>query len=317
MKAIAKLARLQWDRGTADMWAAGGMLHNLSFDLGNGKHVSPLAEAPWHTDPDIMGDESIAAHLRHLGGEWPCVPFGRTATDPFFHGFGSDHAWSLTSATDGAVSLAIDYPQTHPVSRLERTVRGVPGKAAVDFTISVFARTECHLPAGLHPNFEIPQPGEPFAVEAAFAYGETFPAEFERGVSRLAVGKRFDTLDALPLADGSTGSLAELAWKVTEEAAQVFQPAGRVTLSYPARGYRAHLDWDPNDFPTCLFWLSASGRSYRPWGGRFRGMGVEPLAIRFGSDGTGLPGPGNGTRHFRAGEVWTARYRISAEAIGH
>ena len=40
--------------------------------------LRPLAEAPWQGDADIAADASIPAHLRHLGGEWACVPFGRS-----------------------------------------------------------------------------------------------------------------------------------------------------------------------------------------------------------------------------------------------
>ncbi len=313
MTGIRVLRRLAWDRGEAEIWTVGAMLHHLVLVLEDGTRVAPFAEAPWHDDPAIMQDGTIAAHLRHLGGEWPCVPFGRTQTDAVFHGFGTDNAWSFAGEKDGVSLFEIVYPQGHPVERMTRTVAGIPGKAAVGFAVTAHIRAECHLPVGLHPVFAIPEAGEPFAVEAAFGHGRTFPALFEPGVSQLAVGARFDSLEALPLANGSTRPLAELARETTEEAAQIFDVGGRVSLSYPRRGYRVHLDWNPADFPTCLFWLSAAGRASKPWNGRFRGIGVEPLAASFGEDGVGKAGPGNGTRHFRAGETWTARYAVSAE----
>ena len=100
--------RLTWDRGQADVFAIGGALHNLVFRLGNGCAVTPLAEAPWISELSIGADKSIPAHLRQLGGEWPCVPFGTTAIDLHHHGFGADNVWHVVESAADAITLAID-----------------------------------------------------------------------------------------------------------------------------------------------------------------------------------------------------------------
>jgi hypothetical protein len=291
------------------------MLHNVEFEIAQHRRVRPLAEAPWHDEPAIAGDETLAPHLRSLGAEWPCVPFARSTLDPVFHGFGADNDWSFAGERDGFLNFAIDYPSEHPIAGLRRTVRGVPGEPALELSLTVNARNACDIGIGLHPNFVIPQGAETFAVRLGYSHGETFPTVFEKDISTLAIGERFGNLDELPRADGSAISLSDLASGTAEEGFQLFGVDGVVSLEYPQRGFRARLEWSARDFPTCLFWVSAAGRQHRPWNGRFRGMGVEPLAATFGTDGCPKSGPGNFTRHFDSGESWTTRYRISAEAL--
>jgi hypothetical protein len=142
---------LVWDRGRAQIWPLSAAIHHLRLTLDDGREVAPLAEAPWHDDAETTGDASIPAHLRHLGGEWPCVPFGRTDTDPVVHGFGTDNMWRLVRAEAASAEWEIAYPASHPIERLNRTVTGVPGRAAVEFRLSVLPRRDCTLPVGLHP----------------------------------------------------------------------------------------------------------------------------------------------------------------------
>jgi hypothetical protein len=302
---------LVWSHGSAEIWPLGAALHHLEMRLPDGRLVRPLAEAPWQGDAEIAADASIPAHLRHLGGEWACVPFGRSAADPVAHGYGTDNLWRLLRNTrDGAI-WEIVYPADRPVERLRRDVSGVHGHAAVDFALTVAARRDATLPVGLHPILRLPEPGGRLQVLGRFSHGETFPVVFEPGVSRLAPGRRFTGTDALPLAAGGEASLAQLAGETTEEAFQLFGVDGELRIAYPDDGYALRLSWDARDFPTCLFWLSAGGRRAKPWGGRFRGLGVEPLDARF--EESGGAGVITGGRRMRAGEVWSTRYRISVE----
>jgi hypothetical protein len=304
---------LVWSHGRGEIWPLGATLHRLELRMPDGRLVRPLAEAPWHDDPAITDDATIPAHLRHLGGEWPCVPFGRGPADPVAHGYGTDNAWRLLRGGRDESVWEIVYPADRPVERLRRDVMGVHGNAAVDFQLTVVARRDCTLPVGLHPILRLPEPGGRIVVEGAHSHGETFPVVFEPGVSRLAKAARFTGADALPLAAGGTETLSELTGSATEEAFQLFGVDGQLRVVYPDDGYAVRLAWEPRDFPTCLFWLSAGGRTASPWGGRFRGLGVEPLDARF--EPTGTASAIAGGRRFRAGEVWTTRYRISAEPV--
>lgn len=302
---------LTWSHGSAELWPLGAALHRLQARLPDGRVVAPLAEAPWQDDPVVTSDVSIPAHLRHLGGEWPCVPFGRSAADPVTHGYGTDNPWRLLDAERGRCVWEIVYPADRPVERLRREVRGVHGHAALDFTLTVTARRDAILPVGLHPILRLPEGGRGMAVEGSWSHGETFPVVFEPGVSRLKPAARFSGPGALPLAGGGETTLAALAAQRTEEAFQLFGVGGLLRVVYPDDAYALHLTWNADDFPTCLFWLSAGGREAVPWGGRFRGLGVEPLDARFEArDGAGIIAGG---RRMRAGEIWTTRYRIAVE----
>jgi len=307
--------RLSWSHGTAEVWALSGALHHLELTLADGRVVRPLAEAPWQGEAATTGDAATPAHLRFLGGEWACVPFGKSEADPVVHGFGTDTCWRFEeSPEDGdAVALAIDYPEDRPVARLRRTVRGVPGAARVEFSLEVTARRDCVLPIGLHPILAPGREGEELRIEGGWSHGETFPVTFEPGVSRLAAGARFEDARALPLAGGGAVSFGDLLNEMTEEAFQLFGVDGALRIVYPQAGHAVRLEWRAEDYPTCLFWISTGGRTGKPWNGRFRGFGVEPLNARFEArDGAGAIAGG---RAFRAGEVWSTRYSIGVDGL--
>ncbi|WP_062221384.1 hypothetical protein [Aureimonas sp. D3] len=310
---------LKWDRGRAVVTPAGAMLHHLTFDLGSGRSATPFAEAAWHDEPEIQGDETLAQHLRLLGGEWACVPFGTTGFDPGHHGYGSNAEWELVEDGEGTLHLACAFPSGHPVERLERRIRGVPGKAAVEFSLRVVTRIDCALPIGLHPIFKLPETTGTLHLEPApFERGQVFPEPFQPGVSRLRTGALFSRLDAVDTLDGEPVSLAALpAPGLFEELVQLWKLEGSIALRDETAGTRVRFEWDKGAFPHCLLWISQAGRTAKPWNGRFRGLGIEPVASAF--DRTDLL-DGSFSREgvsqtFRAGEPWDTRYRISAEVL--
>lgn len=303
---------VSWSHGSADVWALSGAVHRLEFRLDDGRVVAPLAEAPWQGEAETAGDGSIPAHLRFLGGEWPCVPFGKSDADPVVHGHATDHEWTFEDTEDG-VALSIELPKDRAVARLRRTVRGGAGAARLDFTLEAAVRRDCVLPVGLHPILAPGLAGEAVRIEGAYDHGETFPVTFEPGVSRLAAAARFDDVAALPLADGGTTAFGDLLGETTEEAFQLFGVDGDLRIVYPRSGHVVRLGFDAAGFPTCLFWISTGGRTNRPWNGRFRGFGVEPLNARFEArDGTGAIAGGIA---LKAGEVWSTRYSLGVDAI--
>jgi galactose mutarotase-like enzyme len=303
-----------WDRGQADIHATGAALRNLVLELDDGSTIRPLAEAPWIGDPAVATDKEIAAHLRQLGGEWPCVPFGTTIIDPHHHGYCTDNDWHVTSQGVGTISLAIDYPATHPIARLERRISGVPGTAAIDMELAVEVRRTCKLPLGLHPIFRLPDKGRLQLDPGAFSRGLTFPKVFEPGVSRLKLGAEFRSLDTVPLARGGAADLSELPADLREEIIQLEAVAGSVGLFYPDGGHTVRLDWNPVDFPSLVLWLSDCGREAAPWSKRFRGIGVEPVNGYFDDASLSSHAPAGVSvgRRFTSGERWSTRYSISA-----
>ncbi|MFU0503711.1 hypothetical protein [Pseudaminobacter sp. NGMCC 1.201702] len=309
---------LCWDRGQADILPTGAALHNLVLELDDGSTIRPLAEAPWVGDPAVTADKKVPAHLRQLGGEWPCVPFGTTTIDPHHHGYCTDNEWRVTSQGVGIISLAIDYPATHPIARLERRISGVPGRAAIEMELAVEARRACKLPLGLHPIFQLPAKGRLQLDPGAFSRGLTFPKVFEVGVSRLKPGAEFRSLDAVPLARGGAADFSELPDELREEIVQLEAVAGSVVLSYTDEGHSVRLDWNPVDFPSLILWLSDCGREAAPWSKRFRGIGVEPVDGYFDDANLSSHAPAGLSfgRRFMSGERWSTRYRISASRFG-
>ncbi len=302
---------LSWSHGSAEVRALSGAIHHLEFWLPDGSAVAPLAEAPWHDDDATTRDGAIPAHLRFLGGEWPCVPFGRTEADPVVHGFGTDNLWRFEEGGEG-VALSIDYPEDHPIARLRRTVRGVPGEARVEFTLAVTARRDCVLPVGLHPILALGTPGEAVRVEGAFSHGETFPVVFEPGVSRLRPAARFETPDLLPLAEGGTVSFGDLLKATTEEAFQLYGADGTLRIVYPQSGHAVRLDWNAerlSGLPVLGLDRRADGEAVERAVSRVRGRAAQCAFRREGRAGRNRRRP----RNFRAGETWTTRYFLGVE----
>ncbi|GGD98383.1 hypothetical protein GCM10011390_16440 [Aureimonas endophytica] len=307
---------LEWDRGRAEVISIGAMLHDLVFRLDGGREARPFAEAPWRDDAEIQADASLPAHLRQLGGDWACVPFGTTEFDPAHHGHGSNADWRLVARDEASITLACDFPEGHAVERLERTVRGVAGEAAVEMAVTARVRRDCRLPIGLHPIFRVPEGNRRLTVEpGAFGAGQVFPEPFLPGLSRLEAGARFATLGEVPLAEGGSVSVATLpAPELAEELVQLWQTDGTIVLRDAEAGAEYRLTWDAEAFPHCLLWISNGGRTHRPWNGRFRGLGIEPVASAFDrTDLADLSLSREGTgQEFRAGEAWTTSYRLEA-----
>ena len=303
---------LAWSHGSAEIWALSAGLHHLSLRLPDGRVVRPLADAAWQDDALLAAQADIPAHHRQLGGEWACAPFGRSRIDPVLHGHATNAHWDLSNHV-GGVKAQIDLPDHLPVARLERTITPVPGDAALDFTFTITARRDCTLPVGLHPIARLPDAGRALALKAEFRTAITLPAEFEPGASRFAVDARFQDLDAIPLAGGGRTSFAESLITAGEEGIILRGCDGHLALHYPDDGYALRLDWQSDHFPDLLLWLSNRGRTYAPWNGRFRGLGIEPVNAYFRLSSDGLFAEGG--RSLSAGQPFTTAYRLSVEML--
>ena len=246
------------------------------------------------------------------------MPFGSTDVDRHHHGHGADNAWHVTSEAAGAIELAIDYPQGHPVARLERRIRGMAGRTAIDLELTVVTRKDCLLPVGLHPIFRLPDAGKRmrFSVTGSRA-AIRFPACSSPACRALQRAGNSVRLDAVPLAGGGSADLSQPPADLREEIVLLEGANGGVSLGYPDEGFTVRLEWNRRDFPALVMWLSDRGRSTPPWSSLFQGIGIEPVNGFF--DNTALAGHASAGlalgRRFRAGERWTTHYRISASRI--
>lgn len=319
-----------WSHGLAVVQSLGGMLGPVTFRLPDGREVSPLHVAPWGDDPDRKAYPPI---LQELRGEWPCVPFGTDAPrdlpadwsasgDSFDgadipHGHSSNADWVFTDLAPDHISLTCDYPDTHPIRRLTRTIAADPKAPALDITLTVEARRPCRLPIGLHPTLRLPIDGQARLIPPTFRQGRTFPLDVEPGQGLLEPGATFKTLATVPGRDGSALTLTQLPLtEDTEELVQLCGVSGGFRLQHPD-GWHVTLDWDTSHFPSLLLWISNRGRAYAPWNSRHVGLGVEPVCAAFdlGPAVSTAPNPisamGIATAHrFDPGTPFTTRYRI-------
>ncbi len=331
--------RFEAPRVAGEVQPLGGMLAPAVFDLG-GRSVQPFAVAPW---ADESGTERLPGIMQRLRGEWPCVPFGMPHTrrdlpadwtagladlapvDDEPHGHGSNHLWTLTPESASGVLAAIGYPADHPIRWLERTVRGDGALPAIDLTLTVHARRDVSLPIGLHPTFRLPDDRRGARLElgdAACAW--TFPVDAEPGRSRFAPDQRGVPTGALALSAGGSADLSALDLSGdSEDLVLVTGLPGRIALANHAEGYRVTVTWDATALPGCLLWISNQGRRFAPWNGRFRALGIEPIAAPFdlgttyaASENHPLALSGfRGSVGFKAGRPWTTAYRIACEAL--
>ncbi|HEX9448082.1 MAG TPA: hypothetical protein VF920_08880, partial [Dongiaceae bacterium] len=163
--------KLPWAHGEAELQSLGGMLAPVVFRLADGRSFQPMQVAPWTEE---AGTDALPAILQRLRGEWPCVPFGRDdrptdlpvnwiARDSvkpdavWSHGYGSHHHWHLVEQGADRLRIAIDYPETSPIARLEREIIADPAAAALDINLTISVRRAVTLPVALHPTFRLPR----------------------------------------------------------------------------------------------------------------------------------------------------------------
>lgn len=330
-----------WDRGEFSVAAVGAMCGPVNFRLDDGRTIQPFAIAPWSDNPD--GDpryDELPPLLKRLRGDWACVPFGMPETrsdlrfawvgrdvetkglGQYFHGPSANLPFKLERADGGCLEFRLDYPENHPIAWVRRVIRGVPGKARIEFTLEIMPRETIALPIGVHPVFRLPDATGAaelhVAGEAIKVY--TYPVDAEPGVSRLAHGGVFESLQAARDKNGASMDLSRHPLAVaTEEVVLVGHAVGRACLVNREDQYRVDLDWDPKDFPSCNLWISNRGRTAFPWSGRHCALGIEPVAAPWDlgvavarNEASPLRAAGVRTAtDFTAGELWMTSYSIA------
>lgn len=326
--------RLEWDYGSAEVQALGGMLGPLHFRLDADRDLQVMHVAPWAGTTESL---ALPGLLRRMRGEWPCVPFGRTDTpadlppdwtaivadDQWAHGYGANHRWTCTGATATSVSLAIDYPEQSPVSRIERRISVVPGAPALDIALTIQPRRDVRLPAGLHPTFRLPQPDG--RVRLALGQHDgifSYPSHSAGAASILLRDTRSEHLHAMAGIDGSCDLASLPLGDNVEELLQVralFGNEGMPPFSLHYLDYDMHVGmwWNPAHFPDLMLWLSNRGRPEFPWHSRHVALGAEPVNSVFDLGRVARPPACHALADrrgidLRAGQDWTTCYRIAA-----
>ena len=299
----------------------------------DGLNVRPFFQNPWRDDPCDMDNLT-----RHLGGEWPCVPFGGTRAPDGLptdwrcdtsgsgwhrhaHGYGAHSVWSLSKQNEHTALAEITYPETSPIAGLKRRIHLV-SQTEIRLDLEIKARFDAKMPVGLHPVLSLADaaPNSAFLRVLGEQSAWTFPLEVEPGHSYLQPDQRNVPLSALVGSGGATIDAGCLPFPAqSEDLVLLSAPKGLVSLVRPDLGYRVDVQWNDEDLPSCLLWLSNRGRGYAPWNGRVCAVGVEPVAAAFDlgiehSASTTTPLARHGIRNFvdlREGETWKTSYAIS------
>jgi hypothetical protein len=278
---------LHWDHGTATVLTTAAMLAECRFIL-NGKAFSPFARAPWMGTIDDM---TIIGHLRELGGDFPCLPFGSGGPRPGvapewsqlmqqpallpIHGPAADRDWTILEASPSRIRLALDYPDSALIERVERVVAVRPDAPALDCSFDILPRRNGTISAGLHPILRLPeQPGR-LALAAQFAFGLVHPTQ-------ALVGQgAFSDLSAVPQAGGDVDMGHVPLAAIANLNVQLCGMAGPITATYLDEGAGVILDWDRTLLPSLQIWHTDRGINGAPWHGQYRGIGLEPIAAAF------------------------------------
>lgn len=289
--------KLAGRHGSAAVQDLGGMLGPVTFRLGD-REVQPFVVAPWDEE-DLSDQPGI---LRHLRGEWPCVPFGADASRPGLpldwrsvpapadaardehpHGFSSNYHWHLIAHGGNSITIGVNYPEGHAIAGLERSISLCHDAPAIEFSLTIRARKAARTSFGFHPVYKLPvRPGSVLLDLKSGTCAWTFPMDVEPGCTVLRPDQRNADPRMLVSAVGKTLDLSALPFPLQgEDLALLTGLGGRIALSYPDDGYVVTQEWDAAHLPSCLLWISAQGRRFRPWNGRFRGLGVEPVAAAF------------------------------------
>ncbi|MBB3772560.1 hypothetical protein FHS55_003181 [Angulomicrobium tetraedrale] len=329
---------LAWAHGFLRAIPTGAMITDLAFRLSGGVDFAPFAHRHWSPDDPALGH--LPAHLRHLGAEFVCLPFGvggevEGIAAPWqglglercnvpAHGFAANAEWTLAERSATRLCFTLDYPGDHAVRRLTRVLAVQPHAPALDLTLTVEARRAGRVSLGLHPILSLDAPPESVHLRAAFRHGLTYPAAVPGAAMLAAIGGEFGSLAAVPARDGGMVDLSRLPKaRPVEDVVLLCDLNGPVEIDFPARAATLMLDWDRRLLPSCQLWISDRALHDAPWAGRYRGLGVEPVASCFDfAEAVSL-----GDNPVRAGGTATSlaidperpveiAYRLSARPLG-
>jgi hypothetical protein len=286
---------LTWPHGAARIIPTAGMLLDASFKLPSGRIFAPFAKADWANGDATSG---LTGHMRVLCGMFACLPFGEggpaaeidpdwdspdfQALNTLNHGFSGNADWSLIKAAPGLVHIGLDYPSEDAISRIEMVIAGDPQSPALTFEAKITARRAHKTSFGFHPILTLAAPPGSIEIRADFCSGHTYPARVKGGGMHCKIGTQFKALDAVPAADGNTLNLSRLPIpEPIEDNLQLCGVSGPVEILYHAERAGVRVDWDKSILPSCQIWIGDRALVSPPWNGRYRGLGIEPVASAF------------------------------------
>ena len=235
----ARAWRLDWDHGSAEVQALGGMLGPVTLRLDEQRDLDIMHVAHWFGTTDSL---QLPGIMRRLRGEWPCVPFGRTdlppglpegwqsrnAGDDWAHGYAANHEWTCEESSAHHVRLSIRYPDAGPIEKVERLIWVAPDAPALELELTVWPRRTLRLPAGLHPTFRLPPLPGRVRVELGPHDGIfSYPSQDAEASSLLLPDRRSEQLETMAGPHGTVDLSCLPLDQATEELVQVRALRGR------------------------------------------------------------------------------------------
>ncbi len=271
-----------------------GQLTELALRAPDGRWIRPLAVPPW---PAEGHESSVPPHLHRLGGEFFCLPFGGAGelrnptpgwegfarpSDTPLHGRAANDPWEVIESTGHAVTLALQMPEPSPVSRLIRRIHLDEFCPRVAISVTIEPRRDGRVPAAFHPIFRLPLEPGGLRIDADFDCGFTSPGTLTPNLMVTKPGMRFDKLDAVPSRHREACDLSRLPFSQPIEDVVLMAGVTRpIRISFADDDTALVLDWSRAHLPHCMLWLHDRAIASPPWGNRFRGLGLEPLAAAF------------------------------------
>lgn len=273
----------------------GGMLGPVSFNLGKGNVVSPLAVAPWNGE--VIPD-GLPPLLHHLRGDFFCAPFGGNGVPvkgeqhpP--HGETANRAWTLDATTHAgdAVTLHAHLDTQVRKGRVDKRLTLREGHTAV-YCEHLLQGFRGSMPIGTHPCLQFPdREGAGRISLGRWKFGQVLPTDFEtpanKGYSALKVGARFRSLNRVPLARGGYTDVSRFPARRGYDDLVMLVGDGKgdfawSAITFPQERFALLQIKNPRVLQHTVLWLSNGGRHYAPWNGRHCNvLGLEEVTSYF------------------------------------
>ena len=272
-----------------------GMLAPATFRLPSGRAVQPFAVAPWAGEKI---DAGLPPLLHALRGDFFCAPFGgngvawRGEKHPP-HGESANADWNFIEHTQNremtSLQLQLKTKVRPGVIDKRVTLRANHNAIYLEHLLTGFSGP---LSLGTHPCLKIPGPDGSARISAGgWEWGQVLPVPFEEpsvgGYSSLQPGARFESLAAVPLANGGTADLTHYpARSGFDDLVMLMGKPGRTlgwsAVTFPQAGWALLQLKNPEVLRHTILWHSNGGRHYAPWNGRHRHvLGLEETTSYF------------------------------------
>jgi hypothetical protein len=119
-------------------------------------------------------------------------------------------------------------------------------------------------------------------INADFSLAWSYPGILEPDRMVCEPGQQFKSLRDAPRRHGGRIDLHRLPLgPPTEDVVLMAGMRRPVCATFHGESFVLELDWNREQLPHCMMWMHDRGSDAEPWAGRYRGLGLEPMAAAF------------------------------------